>query len=97
MGRAVTGNYNQCVIPGKNGETGKRALQYTYERGGRGKSYFTPTKWWVDSYEDQDDRAQNYILRKYFILNNAAANAPYPADLLPAGYAYGDTVRCDWS
>jgi len=97
MSRSVTGNYNQWVIPGKGGETGKRALQYTYDRGGRGKSYFTPTKWWVDSYEDQDDRAQNYILRKYFILNNAAANAPYPADLLPAGYAYGDTVKCTWS
>ena len=89
--RALTSNYNQWNI------NGKRALQYTAERGGRGKSYFTPTKWWIDSYEEQDDRAQNYILRTSFTINNAAANAPYPADLLPTGYQYGDTVWCNWS
>jgi hypothetical protein len=91
MSRAVTGNYNQIVI------NGVRPLQYTYERGGRGKSYFTVTKWWIDSYEPQDDRGSNYILRKFFILKDAAANAPYPADFLPSGYNYGDTVWCDWS
>ncbi len=91
MSRGEVGRYNEWVI------AGKRALQYTYERGGRGKAYFGPTKWWVDSYEPQDDRAQNYILRKYFILNNAAANAPYPADLLPTGYSYGDTIKLIWS
>lgn len=91
MSRAVTGNYNQWVI------NGVRPIQYTYERGGRGKSYFTMTKWWVDSYEPQDERASNYILRKYFVLRDAAYNAPYPADFLPSGYNYGDTVRLDWS
>ncbi|HBE39794.1 MAG TPA: RagB/SusD family nutrient uptake outer membrane protein, partial [Bacteroidales bacterium] len=90
MSRSITGNYNLMVI------NGVRALQYTYERGGRGKSYFTPTKWWIDSYEKQDERASNYILRKYFILRDAAYNAPYPADLLPPGYKYGDTIRCKW-
>ncbi|GEO03726.1 membrane protein [Adhaeribacter aerolatus] len=91
MSRAVTGNYNLWVI------NGKRPLQYTYERGGRGKSYFAVTKWFVDSFEPQDDRAANYILRKYFILNNAAANAPYAADILPSGYSYGDTLWTNWS
>lgn len=91
MSRAVTGNYNLWVI------NGVRALQYTYERGGRGKSYFGVTKWWIDSFEPQDERASNYILRKYFILKDASANAPYPADFLPEGYSYGDTVWCNWS
>ena len=91
MSRSMTGAYNEWVIGGK------RALQYTYERGGRGKAYFAPTKWWIDSYEPQDERASNYILRKFFILRDAAYNAPYPADLLPAGYNYGDTIWCVWN
>lgn len=91
MSRAVTGKYNTWVI------NGVRALQYTYERGGRGKSYFGVTKWWIDSYEPQDERASNYILRKYFILRDDEHNAPYPGDFLPDGYSYGDTIWCDWS
>ena len=91
MSRAIVGRYNEWVI------NGVRAIQYTYDRGGRGKAYFGVTKWWIDSYEPQDDRAQNYILRKFFILKDAAANAPYPADFLPAGYNYGDTLWLDWS
>ena len=97
LSRALTANYNLWVIPGKGGETGVRAIQYTAERGGRGKSYFGPTKWWIDSYEKQDDRAQDYILRKYYILKSATENAPYPKDKLPEGYAYGDTVWCNYS
>jgi len=89
--RALVGRYNEWVIGGK------RAFQYTYDRGGRGKAYFGPTKWWIDSYEPEDDRGQNYILRKHFILKDDAANAPYPADLLPSGYNYGDTIWLDWS
>jgi starch-binding outer membrane protein, SusD/RagB family len=91
LSRSHTGNYNLWVI------NGKRPLQYTLERGGRGKSYFAPTKWWMDSYEPQDDRASNYILRKYFILRDAAYNAPEPADILPSGYSYGDTIWTNWS
>ncbi len=90
MSRSMTGAYNLWVVGGK------RALQYTYARGGRGKSYFTPTRWWINSYEPQDERASNYILRKFFILRDAAYNAPYPADLLPEGYSYGDTLWCSW-
>ena len=73
-------------------------LQYTLERGGRGKAYFGPTKWWIDSYEKKDARAQNYILRTSFTLNDAATNAvPAVADLLPAGYNYGDTIWLKWA
>jgi len=92
MARATVGNYNQIVIGGK------RALQYTLERGGRGKAYFGPTKWWIDSYEKQDLRAQNYILRTSFTLNDATTNAVPPiADLLPAGYSFGDTIWLNWA
>ena len=91
MSRATVGRYGEWKVGGN------AIFAYTYERGGRGKAYFGPTKWWVDSYEKQDDRAQNYILRKYFIINNAAANAPYPADRIPAGYSYGDTIKCKWT
>lgn len=89
MSRATVGRYGEWKIGGN------AVFSYTYERGGRGKAYFGPTKWWVDSYEAKDDRAQNYILRKYFTINDAATNAPYPADRLPAGYNFGDTVWCD--
>ncbi len=90
MSRAVVGNYNQINI------NGVRALQYTYERGGRGKAYFGLTKWAIDIYEDKDERGTNDILRRYFILRDAQYNAPYPADRLPSGYKYGDTIWCHW-
>jgi hypothetical protein len=51
----------------------------------------------MDSFEPQDERVANYIVRKYFILKDASANAPYRADILPTGYKYGDTLWCDWS
>ena len=91
MSRVTVGNYNLITIGGK------RPLQYTYERGGRGKAYFGPSKWLIDSYEKKDDRAQNYILRKYYILSDAVVNAPYPADVLPTGYKYGDTIKLSWT
>lgn len=90
MSRAITGNYNQIII-GR-----KRPLSYKFHRGGRGKSYFGCTKWWVDSYEPQDDRAQNYILRKFFILGEDAINNEKPDDP-PVDMAFGDTIWCDWS
>ena len=92
MSRAITGEYNLIRQDGLS-------LQFTYGRGGRGKNYFNPTRWWVLSYEDQDDRAQNYIMRKFFILKNEADNAPgNGADLLPdSTWAYGDTIWLDWS
>lgn len=93
MSRAITGEYNLA-------RNGNMILQFTYARGGRGKNYFTPTRWWVTSYEDQDDRAQNYIMRKYFILKTAEENDPgNGADRLPnsTDWAYGDTIWLDWS
>jgi hypothetical protein len=75
---------------------GVRPLQNTYERGGRGGTRMSLTNWAISIYEPQDDRASKFAMRKYFILNDAKANAPYPADRLPSGYKYGDTLWCDW-
>ncbi len=92
MSRAITGEYNLI-------RNERLSLQFTYERGGRGKNYFNPTRWWVLSYEPQDDRAQNYIMRKFFILKTAEENTPgNGADRLPGDtWAYGDTIWLDWS
>ena len=76
---------------------GVQPLQITFERGGRGKAYTAPTKWFIDSYETQDERASNYALRKWFILKDEENNAPFAADRLPPGYAYGDTIKLNWS
>lgn len=76
---------------------GTRALKDTYERGGRGRSRQAMTKWAIELYEDQDDRATNHLLRKFYILKDEVAQAPYPADVLPPGYEYGDTIWLDWS
>ncbi len=75
---------------------GVRPLRNTYERGGRGATRMSLTNWAISIYEPQDDRASQYAMRKYFILNDATANAPYAADRLPSGYHYGDTIWCDW-
>jgi starch-binding outer membrane protein, SusD/RagB family len=75
---------------------GVRPLRNTYERGGRGATRMSLTNWAISIYEPQDHRASPYAMRKYFILNNATANAPYAADRLPPGYQYGDTIWCDW-
>ena len=75
---------------------GVRPLRNTYERGGRGATRMSLTNWAISIYEPQDDRASQYAMRKFFILNDAAANAPYPADRLPSGYNYGDTIWCEW-
>lgn len=72
-------------------------LQITYERGGRGKAYTAPTKYAIDVYGPTDDRGSNYAMRKYFILKDAAGNAPYPSDKLPPNYHFGDTIWLNWS
>lgn len=76
---------------------GVQPLRITFDRGGRGKAYTAPTKWFIDSYEPQDERASNYAIRKWFILKDAEQNAPFSADRLPPGYAYGDTIKLNWS
>lgn len=75
---------------------GVRPLKLTFDRGGRGVSRIAMTKWAIDLYEPQDERASNFAIRKYFILNTAAGNAPFPADNLPVGYNYGDTIWMNW-
>ena len=72
-------------------------LQITYERGGRGKAYTAPTKYAIDVYGPEDDRGSNYAMRKFFILKDAAGNAPYPSDKLPPNYHFGDTIWLNWS
>ncbi|MBN8858519.1 MAG: RagB/SusD family nutrient uptake outer membrane protein [Sphingobacteriales bacterium] len=72
---------------------GVRPLQLTLERGGRGVSKITITRYALDVYEPQDDRFSNYVIRKYFILNDASQNTPNIADILPPGYHYGDTIK----
>jgi len=75
---------------------GVNPLQFTVDRGGRGLGRNQPTKWAIELYEPQDDRGTNYAIRKYYILQDAAANAPAPADNLPPGYQYGDTLKLSW-
>ena len=76
---------------------GVRPLQATYERGGVGFGRVSLTKWVMDSYEPQDDRFSGHAIRKFFILGDERMNAPYPADVLPEGWSYGDTLWMDWS
>jgi len=75
----------------------KNVLKKTVERGGRGRARMSLTKYAIDNYEDSDDRASNYALRKFFILKTDEENGGVGADILPDGYAYGDTVWNDWS
>ena len=71
-------------------------LQFTVDRGGRGIGRNQPTKWAIDLYEPKDDRGSNFAIRKYYILQDAITNAPAPADKLPSGYHYGDTIKLNW-
>lgn len=75
---------------------GRRPFVITLDRGGRGLGRMSPTKWAIENYEDGDDRASNFALRKYFILKDASENAPFEADNLPTGYQYGDTIFLNW-
>ena len=50
LSRSEVGTYNSIKVKGTDGKD-VSPIQYTVERGGRGKSYFAPTKWWIDSYE----------------------------------------------
>ena len=76
---------------------GVRPLQFTQERGGRGLSRMSLNRYAIDLYEPDDHRGTNYAIRKYFVLKDATQNAPEPADRLPSGYAYCDTVKLAWT
>ena len=73
-----------------------RPLQFTVERGSRGIGREQPTKFALDLYEKTDDRFSNYAIRQFYILQTAAENAPAPADNLPPGYNYGDTIKLSY-
>jgi len=51
----------------------------------------------LDLYEPEDHRGSNFTIRKYFIISDEQMNSPFPADKLPEGYNYGDTIHLDWS
>jgi starch-binding outer membrane protein, SusD/RagB family len=76
---------------------GVRPVSHTYDRGGLGYGRGSFTKWALDIYEPQDDRFSEHAIRKFFVLGDAQTNAPYPADNLPPGWSYGDTLWLDWS
>jgi hypothetical protein len=76
---------------------GVKPLSLTVERGGRPQGRVSFTKFAMDLYQRQDERGSYHIIRKFFVLKNATQNAPWPADRLPAGYAYGDTLWMNWS
>lgn len=76
---------------------GVRPIVHTWERGGLGYGRASFTKWALDIYEPQDHRFSEHAIRKFFVLGDAQMNAPYPADNLPPGWAYGDTLKLDWS
>ncbi|MEX0685714.1 MAG: RagB/SusD family nutrient uptake outer membrane protein [Balneolales bacterium] len=76
---------------------GVTPLQLTVERGGRPQARVSFTKFAMDQYDPEDYRSSDQVIRKYFILKDAEGNAPVPADNLPPGYAYGDTLWLDWS
>ena len=84
--------YNSLMSVG-----GVNPLQFTTERGGRGIGRALPSQWAINLYQANDDRASNYAIRKYYILQDATQNAPAPADKLPSGYKYGDTIKLNWS
>jgi hypothetical protein len=92
MRRWHVSRYESARFAGKS-----NVLKKTAERGGRGLGRMSLTKWAIDNYEDQDDRASNYAIRKFFVLKTSDENAGAGADVLPSGYQYGDTVWMDWS
>lgn len=78
--------------------SGSLDLTVTRERGGYGNGRISLTKWALDNFDDpNDDRFSEYAIRKFFILKDEVANAPFAADPLPEGMSYGDTIFLDWT
>lgn len=77
-------------------EGGVNPIRVTPIRGGTGSTRASLTNFMINLYEPNDDRGSNLAIRKYFILKDADQNAPFGADRLPDGYAYGDTLWMDW-
>ncbi|MFC2114929.1 RagB/SusD family nutrient uptake outer membrane protein [Bacteroidota bacterium] len=95
MRRWTGSEYHEHRITGDDSKSVK-VLTITEERGGRSQSRFSMTNFALGLYEPQDDRFSHYIMRKFFILKDEVGNAPYAADNLPSGWAYGDTLWLDW-
>jgi len=92
MRRWHTSRYESAKYAGKS-----NALKVTVDRGGRGRARMSLTKYAIDIYDDGDDRATNFAIRKYFTLKTDEENGGAGADVLPDGYNYGDFVWNDWS
>jgi starch-binding outer membrane protein, SusD/RagB family len=89
---------------------GVRPFTNTVERGGRGSTRMSISKFALELYKwpesgpvtksdivnFNDDRMSPYAIRWFYILNDAEGNAPYAADRLPPGYEYGDTIWTSW-
>ena len=76
---------------------GVRPLRATWERGGRGGCTRAQIpNFFLTLFEEQDDRFSEFAIRRFYILKDAEANAPFAADRLPPGYEYGDTIWTHW-
>jgi starch-binding outer membrane protein, SusD/RagB family len=89
---------------------GVRPFVSTVERGGRGSTRMSLSKYALELYKwpetgpvtrndilnYDDDRMSHHAIRWFYILKDAEGNAPYGADRLPAGYSYGDTIWTSW-
>lgn len=72
-------------------------LVNTAERGGRSSSRSSLTNFALNLWDEDDDRGSEHAIRWFYILKDAAENAPYGADNLPQGFAFGDTIWTDIS
>ena len=95
MRRWTGSEYHEHRVVGDDSVSVK-VLTITEERGGRSQSRFSMTNFALGLYEPQDDRFSNHIMRRFFILKDEVDNAPYAADQLPSGWAYGDTLWLEW-
>jgi hypothetical protein len=89
--RVFMSRYNSITVDGVV------PFELTVERGGRPQSWVSMSKYAIDLYEPQDDRFSDYAIKKYMVLRDELENAPQPADKLPPGYDYGDTIHFNWS
>jgi starch-binding outer membrane protein, SusD/RagB family len=59
-------------------------MEITVETGGRGVTRLSPTRWALNLYEPQDDRASYHAIRWFLVMNDPTG--------LPAGAQLGDTI-----
>lgn len=108
------GNVHMIVSHGSRYENividGVRPLISTVERGGRGSTRMSLSKYALELFKwpeggqitksdilnYEDDRMSPHAIRWFYVLKDTEGNAPYGADRLPDGYSYGDTIWTDW-